>query len=552
MQHRIFLILMDLLPTSTPSLFLVLTQRGSKFFVRRRRPLNLPERPIRMDWTGRSTDSPSRTKIWLITFSLREKLQLPHFTFGGQYWKARQGATNYRTDNYIGGANNATVWTPAQFNLYGKYENVLIKDQLFIQNFIQYRVTTVDDETSVSALRNYSNGSLGAAALMDSAKAFWLTAYYYQISRQFRNELKITYTPSQKFDVVSGVEIRNSFIQGDYYLAIYPESEAAGEQDFPSVIENGIQVAVPGGGNYYETMEAGAFAQASYKANSWINIILGGRYDYNRIRVTGGYGTVFNPRLAVVAYPSNYVIKIIYASAFQNASNWEKFATFSDRQLANPTLPPEEVRNFDVSLGYNLTDAFFADITYYYAVYQGSVELVRVPFEGGTTLQNQAVGELKIQGVQANLNFRKDNYRAYLNYTYTDPYNNRIDDDGNLTEEFERIGDIASHRINMGVNALYFDRLNVNLRLNYIGERKTGPGTSVPANMLGTFEPVFLLSGAVMYRNFLLPHFNLQLGMNNILDREYSDPGIRTADGVYSMATPQNRRNYFIKMIYSL
>lgn len=478
------------------------------------------------------------------------KLQLPHFTFAAQYWKAREGATNYKTDNYLGGADNATVWVPTQFHISGKYENEIIKDKLSIEDFAQYRVTSVDDETSVSALRNYSNGSYGAASLMDSTSASWITAYYYQVSRQFRNELKVTYTPSSKFDLVSGVEIRHSFIQGDYYLSIHTEAEAADVQDFPSVIETGGQENVPGGGNYYEMMEIGAFAQGTYKVNSWINLILGGRYDYNRIRVTGGYGNVFNPRAALVVYPDNYVFKIIYASAFQNASNWTKFATFADRQLTNPTLPPEEVRNIDVSVGYNFNENLFADLTYYNAIYQGSVTPVPVPFNGGTTLQNQAVGELKIQGLQGNVNWKMSNYRAYLNYTFTSPYNNRIEN-GELTEEFERIGDIASHQINAGVNARYFENLNINLRFNYIGERLTGPGTSVPLN-LRTFDPVYLLNGAIMYEN-LLPGLDLQFGVNNILDQEYSDPGIRTADGVaYAMATPQNRRNYFFKMIYGL
>lgn len=478
------------------------------------------------------------------------KLQLPGFTFGAEYWKARQGASGYRYDNYFGGKDNGTVWVPMQYYLYGKYENELIKGKLFIEDFAQYRVTTVDDETNVTVLRNFTNGSLGSASVLDTVGASWITASYYQISRQFRNELKLTYTPSRRFDVVAGVELRNSFIQGDYYLSIHSESASVDRFDFPSVIETGSQSVVPGGGNYYEIVEVGAFAQATYRLTDWINLIFGGRYDYNRIRVTGGYGSVFNPRLAVVAYPGNFVFKAIYASAFQNASNWTKFATFANRQLTNPTLPPEEVRNLDLSVGYNFNENLYGDVTYYASDYKGSVAQVPVAYQGGTTLQNQAVGELVIQGVQANLSWRKDNYRVYGNYTYTSPYDREIVD-GQLTENFVRIGDIASHQFNAGVNALYFKHLNLNLRTNYIGERKTGPGTNVPAN-LATFDPVFLLNGSAMYQN-IIPGLDFQFGVNNILDQEYNDPGIRTANGVANiMFTPQNRRNYFFKMIYSL
>lgn len=479
------------------------------------------------------------------------KLQLPHFTFGAEYWKARQGASGYRYDNFFGGLDNGTKWVPTQYYIYGKYENEIVKNKLWIENVAQYRVTSVDDETTVNALTNYTNRGLASGHLLDSVSPYWITALYYQISRQFKNELKLTYVPSKKWDIVSGLDIRNSFIQGDYYLSIYSESESVEELDFPSVIETGAQSEVPGGGNYYEIIEAGAFAQATYKLNSWINLIAGGRYDYNRIRVTGGYGNVFNPRLAVIIYPNKFVFKAIYASAFQNASNWTKFATFSDRQLANPNLPPEEVDNIDISLGYNFTENLFADVTFYNATYKGSVETVPVIVNNRPTLQNQAVGERDIQGIQSNVSWKWNNYRLYGNYTFTSPFN-RVVEDGELTDEKVRIADIASHQINLGVNALYFDHLNVNLRFNYIGERKTGTGTSVPANSLGTFDRVYLLNGALLYKD-LVPNFDLQVGCNNLFDFEFSDPGIRTADGSSSIReTPQNGRNFFAKLIYSL
>ncbi len=478
------------------------------------------------------------------------KLQLPHFTFGGEYWKARQGASGYRYDNAYGGAKNGTIWVPTQYFIYGKYENEIVKDKLFIQDFAQYRVTTVDDETSVAVLRNYSNLSYSAANLLDSTSASWLVAQYHQVSRQFRNELKLTYTPNNQFDIVSGLELRSSFIQGDYYLSLHSESESVETFNFPSVIETGT-ANEPDGGNYYETLEFGAYAQATYKLTNWLNLISGLRYDYNRIRVTGGYGSVFNPRLAVVAYPGKFILKAIYSSAFQNASNWTKFATFSDRELANPNLPPETVDNLDLSIGYQFTENLFADLTYYFAQYNGSVEQVPVSFQNRTTLQNQAVGEREIQGLQANLKWNYNNYSLYGNYTFTHPFSRKIID-GELLDELERIADIASHQFNMGINALYFNKLNVNLRFNYIGSRKTGEGTTTPANTIGTFDPVTLLNSAVMYKN-LLPHLSVQVGSNNILDQEYSDPGIRTADGRSSiMHTPQNRRNYYVKLMYDL
>ncbi len=36
-----------------------------------------------------------------------------------------------------------------------------------------------------------------------------------------------------------------------------------------------------------------------------------------------------------------------------------------------------------------------------------------------------------------------------------------------------RIGDIASHRLNLGVNVAFREKWNVNLRTNWVGARKT-------------------------------------------------------------------------------
>ncbi len=479
------------------------------------------------------------------------KLQLSHFTFGGQYWKARQGATNYQTDNYLGGAANATVWVPAQYHVYGKYKNEMIKNKLYIENFMQYRVTSFDDETKVTALFNYSNMFRTKHDLVNEMSPYWLTLYFYQISKQFRNELKITYNLSSKVDIVSGIELRNSFIQGNYIREVHGGPAIEDVQDFPSVIGTGSPTTVPKGGNHYEIMEIGTFAQLTYKWNKWMNIVLGVRGDHNRIRDTLGYGTIFNPRIAVIAYPNNYVFKVIYASAFQNASNWAKFATFPTRQLASPNLPPEETRNIDVSAGYNFSENLFLDVTYYHSTYERSVEPISVPYGEGTTLQHQAVGERQIQGLQSNVTWKKNNYKAYFNYTYTSPYSKEVGADGKPTKKSVRIGDIASHQFNVGVNAFYFDHLNVNLRFNYVGKRETGPGTSVPHN-LHTFDPVYLMNGSLTYQN-LLPNMDVQFGCNNILDLEYNDPGIRAANGTnYAMATPQNRRNCFIKLICNL
>lgn len=499
---------------------------------------NLDEQPI--SYTNLTDD------IYIST-----KLQLPNLTIGGQYWKAQQGANSYRPDNRISGALNGNFWIPEQFFAYANYSNELIENVLSIQNSAQYKVTAVDADTRLTLLSNYSNGARNADALMGETPAGWATIYFYQKSRQFRNELKVNYTPNNKWDVISGIEFRNSFVQGAYLNAVYAGADIAGDHELldpASEVGTILSGQVPGG-NLYEVVEFGTYAQATYKAKEWLNLTAGGRYDFNQIRSGGGYGSKFNYRLAAVAFPGDFVFKMVVSTAIQNASNFVRFTTGPGRALNNPSLPAEDVFNFDLSVGYRFNDRMYGDVVYYRANYNNSAASVAVPFEGATTSQFQAVGSLKIQGVQANLNWvLSDRYKAYANYTFTDPKNNRLESDGSLSGEFQRVGDIASHQFNFGLNARYFDRLNVNLRFNYVGKRPTGTGTTIAANPLGDFDSVYLLNGAISYNN-IIEGLGLQLGVNNLLDFQYFDPGFRNSDGIGNISRmPQKGRNFMLKM----
>ncbi|MBT3606225.1 MAG: TonB-dependent receptor, partial [Candidatus Latescibacteria bacterium] len=176
--------------------------------------------------------------------------------------------------------------------------------------------------------------------------------------------------------------------------------------------------------------------------------------------------------------------------------------------------------------------------------------------DGSTTTQNRAIGRLKIRGLQTNLTWKYKDYALYSNYTFTNPKNvEPTDSDGSLITDTQgnplqtRIGDIASHQINLGVNAIYWNRLNVNLRLNYVGNKKTGKNTTVEANPLDEIGAYTTLNGAITLEN-VLPNASLQIIANNILDKEYAHPGARSADGkILAAQFPQNRRNIMLRLL---
>ena len=486
------------------------------------------------------------------------KIKMKNLQMGYEFWKTQSGGTNYYNDNNEAGSNNGSTWGPKQSFFYMKYDNN-VSDKVNLMNFSEYRITEVADNSKAVYLLNYSNGSFGSADLAANASPFWVTEYYYQISRQFRNEFKMTYNPNSLLNIVSGMEVRNSSIQGDYRTATYIGNDLVAPDKVPNALLNPGSVIEIGrssgdairGGNDFSIYDLGAYAQGTLKFKDIYKFTVGGRYDYNKIRVTGGFGSQFNPRVALVVTPGKFIFKAVYASAFQNASNWTKFSTNTARKVNNPNLTPEKVSNIDLSVAYRFTKNIYADLVYYNSQFNGVVGTGIVKLPGGTsTGQNQAIGALKIQGLQSNVTIKLNQYSIYANFTYTDPKNNILKS-VTLTNNYQRIGDISSFHFNAGVNATYFEHLNVNLRMNYIGERPVGSGTSVAANP-GKFPAFTLFNGSLMYKE-ILPGLNAQLIVNNLLDKQYSDPGIRSADGgFYSYRTPQRGRNFLIRLIYEL
>ncbi len=472
------------------------------------------------------------------------KLKISDFTLGYQIWKYEQGGINYFGDNRQAGADNGSTWIPKQSFYYIKYSKN-ISEKLSILNFLQYRLTAAEDGSRSVFLSNYSNGSYSESHFIQDKSPGWTTLYLYQISNQIRNEFKVLYAPRTNIDIVGGLEVRNSNLQGDYRVLANPT-------EGQNVIEDGSSSGddLPGGNNF-RIYDLGFYAQGTYNYKNLVRLTLGGRYDFNRIRVNDGYGYIFNPRIATVITPGKFIFKFIYASAFQNASNWTKYSLNPQRQLNNPTLEPEEVNNLEFHAAYRIGKNSIIDLVYYNSNYQGAVGTASVTLPDGTvTGQNQAIGQLKIHGLMSTFNYRYQSYGFYANFSYTNPRESILEN-GESSDEFRRLGDIANYRINAGVNALYLDHLNINLRINHISNRPVGEGTSVSGNP-GNFPAVSLINGSFTYKG-IVKGLSAQFVCNNILNREYFDPGVRSANGIaYAYRTPQKGRHFMLRVLYSL
>ena len=474
------------------------------------------------------------TNDWLVY----GKAKIQNLILGFQTWRREEGSIGWYKDDFRGNSRTGAVWTPQHTFFYVKYDQA-VNDELSISSFTRFRLHDFDEETEVVQFNGYAPGKLDWEDLMADSPSTWTGTYFYQLSRQVRSEWKFVYEPRENFNIISGMEFRSSLIQGDYLKS--------GQID---PVETGLHPGSIPGDNHFNSRDLGLYAQASYNPIKKLKLVFGQRVDNNKIRTSGGNGTVFNSRIGIVSTPGNWIIKGIFAQAFKDADNFAKYGTVSGkRELPNPTLKPERVNNFEVSAGYQFTQNLFAEIVRYSAYYTGAIGEKSVPYNDSYTLQNQSVGSYHITGVQSQARFTLRNYTGYANYTYTHPLNTKPLVGGDETQEDLRIGDIASHQFNLGINALYWDRFNVNLRLNYVGMRETGESTTVKGNPEDEIDPYTIFNTAITYQNLFGEDAAIQLVINNLFDTRYFHPGIRTGGSQYASKLPQNERNMTLKLL---
>ncbi|HUP42117.1 MAG TPA: TonB-dependent receptor, partial [Thermoanaerobaculia bacterium] len=474
------------------------------------------------------------------------KLVTSSLELGFQTWERREGSVGWNTDQGEPGADNGALWTPRQTAFYAKASQELGRS-VALDFFGRYTKHDLGPDSASFSLKSYAGGGRSLADLAAGRPAAWQRSNLFRSSSQLRGELSLSYQPSDLFSLVSGVEVRDGSIQGDYVRS-----------EDPLASETGADPVVPGG-NRFDVRDLGFFLQASYVPLADLKLIAGGRLDDNRVRETGGYGTAFSPRVAVVYSPRDWVFKAIYAEAFKDASNFNRFATLPGvRDRPNPDLAPEEVRNLELAASWEREGAS-ASVAAYQSDYSGIVGLRSVPFEGGTTLQFQNLGELRIRGLQADGAWRWRRFDLYANYTYTDPYATSPLDDrgeplldgaGRRIDEL-RVGDIARHNANAGVNLPLRERWNVNLRANYVGSRPTGAGTTVTTNPFRRIDSAVVAHGTLTYRD-LVEDLDLQLVVINLFDEQRFDPGIREAGGGrFAARLPQPGRALYLRFSYS-
>ena len=486
-------------------------------------------------YTRGQNGSPVEFGVPVDDWQIYGKLRMSNFELGLMHYRREEASHIPLVDTFSATGKNGFLWTPKHTFLYAKYSRRFLDDRLSLTSFTRYKQHGLDgtDSADVLPFINYHLSFLGAENLLEGTQPFWSTKYSYRSNNQLRTELNGFYEHSRAFNVVAGGELRWSSIGARNVSSSTPPAS-----------ENGTLSNEIAGGNQISSRDVGAYAQASWRPFAPFKLVGGIRLDNNKIRDTGGYGTVFNSRLAGVYRWRDFTFKAVYSEAFQDAPNFQKFETLPGvRELDSPNLAPEEVSNFEVSANWSPRRDLSVELVSYWSSYQGIVEEVSgVPcpeeLDCETTNQFQNVGSLDISGLLAQGRWTPGRYDLRANYTYTDPF----DPDRGV-----RVGDIAGHRVNFVGTATFVENLDVGLRLNWVMGRETGANTTVDRNPYDKIDDYAVLHLSAGYR---LPWgLDLQLSVNNLLDTEYFDPALRNPSGFPIAARiPQPGRIFFLQL----
>jgi outer membrane receptor for ferrienterochelin and colicins len=465
-------------------------------------------------------------------FSLNAKARISNLTMGFQMWRSQEGLGS---QNAAAFASGRTSWTPDETSVYFKYSAPLGRDLAF-NAFARYLQTGLDRaDSKYEYFHTYASGFLSLWSLVPPcvtpfldekpvgcapAKPWLESVTFADLSSQLRSELSVTYDPSRKLSGFAGIELVKSSIQSQSdQTSTGPGQTFAGNFEAPEQIEH---------------TDLAGYAQASYKPREALKLVLAGRVSHNEINNkpgASGFGTLFTPRLgAIYTLPSGkVVVKAIYSEAFKDPTDQEKFSIIPFvNNVRSSGLKPEQVKNQEISVIWEPSKRLAVEAAAYQADYTDVVAIVPIAFEEVLRrhldnncefalfgcLQYQNVNEFRIRGVQMTARYDFSQIQLWSNYTYTHPLQTRPHE--------LRVAAIASHRINLGVDAEWAGRWSGSLRTEYVGARRVGAGTtfpSLPFNQLDSYTTADL---ALNYR-ILAPGLAVQLAVRNLFGAKYYD-----------------------------
>jgi outer membrane receptor for ferrienterochelin and colicin len=200
--------------------------------------------------------------------------------------------------------------------------------------------------------------------------------------------------------------------------------------------------------------------------------------------------------------------------------------------------------------------------------------------------KNNNIGKYRTVGLMSGFYYKPTSrdWNIQVNHTYFFPQLIEVKPEADVKFDVPvRLGDIASHRVNLSVTKqTHIGILSnvLNLRANYVSERPIGDSTTQAKNVgidanKKNIPAYLILHGNIGFKIQTLPMLRLDVSVENILNKnlldggnsEYYHPGPREASGTFNMPNdapgttygdthmpyiPQRPRFFLIRLSYTI
>ncbi|MDP2385121.1 MAG: TonB-dependent receptor [Bacteroidota bacterium] len=297
--------------------------------------------------------------------------------------------------------------------------------------------------------------------------------------------------------------------------------------------------------NLLFTDDAGTYLQFLAKLKKF-RFNAGGRFDYNSI-----YGINTNIRASTIYLLKNKgAVKLIYGEAYQEPPPRQLFGGWNGRK-ANVNLKPEKAQNFELASMYSFGSLTLTG-SLFYSMYRNVIKE-----------EAENAGKRKIYGAELKSSVMFKNFipnsakiSGYCYYSYTQAlssihYNH-------TSGEWENgevvLGDIAPHKVNIGINLPVLKNINLNVRGNYVSDRLVYSRNALREKeyKIGSY---FTMDGSITF-NYKVT--SLVFKIKNITNIDYFHPGLEQADsgddftkrslGYRNSLLPQAGRSFMISL----
>jgi outer membrane receptor for ferrienterochelin and colicins len=405
--------------------------------------------------------------------SISAKFKVKNFNAGAVYQEKQASmTTNYKSLGDIYQDKN-TLWDIVFFNTYLKYTYTKL-EKWALNSTLYYRNSTVKPNTIddiIKATDTTPGKQVG----------------YYRPNQLVGFENQVNFKPSSKLMIIGGVLGEIEQLSDGFSISNSSSEFIAPPKPLkPKMLNNQLF-------SYY--------IQANLEIIDQLSFIGGLRHDFSSY-----YGQVVTPRTGLIFNKNKFTAKLLYNRAFRAPKPWDyKYGT------GNSNLKPEKMQSFELGFSYTIIE----NLSFGSSVYKNLINDKLVKETNSTVDRWENKHKVNTFGFELYGNYSIKSFVFYANYTYSNSYD----------QDDVFIPEISMHTANAGITYIYKSYVKINIRTNYLGERKNS--FIIPSTGNDIINDAFLLHGCISYLHF--KGFEIQLKVNNILNQEYYHPNNRFA-----------------------